>query len=226
MKERTPYTYVITHLLTGKRYYGVSFGVGCHPDKLGVTYFSSSKVMRELFVLHPLEQFAFEVRRVFDTSIEAQRWETTVLRRLDVRHNEMWLNASNNADGFYCKEYLTHEHRAKIGAAHKGKVVPAESRLKMSKSQTGKKQSPEQIAKRVAKNLGKTRSESAIALTAEKNRGRKNTPEAIELMRANRKGIGLGRKHTPEQIAKRVASRLRNKQLLVDGQGSRGTDFP
>jgi hypothetical protein len=145
--------------------------------------------MKELFTLHGVESFEFSVRRVFDGKIisenikRSQRWESKVLRRLDVRHNPNWYNASTNADGFYSKEYLTQDHRNKIGDAHRCKIVSEETRLKQSKSQTGKKQSIEQIQKRVEKNTEKTRSVEAIQQTAEKNRGRKNTPEAIHRMR-------------------------------------------
>ena len=38
-----PYTYRITHLPSGKHYYGARYAKDCHPSDLWVIYFTSSK---------------------------------------------------------------------------------------------------------------------------------------------------------------------------------------
>ena len=47
-QDRTPYTYIITHLPTGKRYYGSRYSQYCRPDDLWFKYFTSSRAVHEL----------------------------------------------------------------------------------------------------------------------------------------------------------------------------------
>jgi len=47
------------------------------------------------------------------------------------------------------------ERRAKIGAAHKGRVITPEQRARISASLTGRKQDPEVVARRNASNRGR-----------------------------------------------------------------------
>jgi group I intron endonuclease len=70
------------------------------------------------------------------------------------------------------------ERRAKIGAAHKGRVITEEQRAKISATLTGHKQSAEQIEKRV-----------------QKLRGRKMPPGFAEAASARMKGMVLGSSH-------------------------------
>ena len=49
----TPYVYKLTDKLTGKRYLGVRLAFGCDPSDLGVTYFTSSKIVKPLFQSDP-----------------------------------------------------------------------------------------------------------------------------------------------------------------------------
>lgn len=48
-----PYVYLIQDLETGKRYIGSRIAKGCDPSDLGVTYFTSSSIVRPLFVANP-----------------------------------------------------------------------------------------------------------------------------------------------------------------------------
>ncbi len=73
----------------------------------------------------------------------------------------------------------TAERRAKIGAAHKGKVITAEQRARISAALTGRKQSPETIAKRVVKLRGRKMPPGFAEATAARMRGRKLPPETI-----------------------------------------------
>lgn len=91
-----PYTYLITQISTNKKYYGVRYAKGCHPDDLGVKYFSSSKVLLPMIKQEGIESFKFEVRKIFNSKQKACEWESKVLRRLKVHINENWINKAHN----------------------------------------------------------------------------------------------------------------------------------
>jgi hypothetical protein len=86
-----PYTYVIgwTHL--NKYYYGVRYAKKCNPNDLWVTYFTSSKYVRQLRKEEG-EPDIKEIRKTFDDVNSAILWEEKVLRRLAVLKNDKWLN--------------------------------------------------------------------------------------------------------------------------------------
>ena len=95
-KDRTPFTYTIHCIDENVNYYGVRFARGCHPDELGVKYFSSSKTVKRLIKHYGVARFVFNVRKVFNSPEKAIAWETKVLCRLDAAHNPRWLNKHNN----------------------------------------------------------------------------------------------------------------------------------
>lgn len=88
----TPYTYCLTHVPSGRRYYGVRYARGCDPKELFVSYFSSSKYVKQL--LEQGDEFKAEVRKTFDTKLKAIDWEERVLRKLGIPNNKSWLNAN------------------------------------------------------------------------------------------------------------------------------------
>jgi len=92
MSIYTPFTYLITHIPTGKRYYGVRYQKGCHPSDIGTKYFSSSNVIKKMIAEDGLDKFKFEVRRTFDNADKATRWERRVHLRMKVHKNDDWLN--------------------------------------------------------------------------------------------------------------------------------------
>ncbi|NBP04521.1 MAG: hypothetical protein EBU90_31445 [Proteobacteria bacterium] len=99
-----PYTYLITHIPTGKRYYGVRFARGCHPSDLGTKYFSSSKLIKRMISEEGLDSFRFEIRRTFDDAETAINWETKVLTRLKVKSKQNWLNIGISHKEFFNDE--------------------------------------------------------------------------------------------------------------------------
>jgi hypothetical protein len=108
----TPFTYVITHLPSKKRYYGVRYKEGCDPSELWTSYFTSSGVIEELRNHYGDCAFVFEIRRTFDTPERALRWEHTVLRRLKAASNDLWLNKHNGGSDFrFCKGAISEESR-------------------------------------------------------------------------------------------------------------------
>jgi group I intron endonuclease len=110
----------------------------------------------------------------------------------------------------------TAEHRAKIGAAHRGRVRPPEWNAAVSAGLKGRIQSPETRAKISAaakgnkRTLGQVRSAEARAnMSAAQKRldkktmlGRKHSPESLAKMRAAK----IGKTHTNEARAKMKAS--------------------
>lgn len=146
-------------------------------------------------------------------------------------------------DGFYVNSRLYEVARKEIaeetGKRFKGIPKTEEQRAKMSAAAMGKKKSPEAVEKTRQANLGRKPNEEQLAALAlgrvrpngyvsplkGKNRktpwmfGRtpvnKGVPASDEA-KAKMSAAGKGRKQTPEQIAKRVASR--RATLLAQGR--------
>lgn len=101
---RTPYTYLLRHVPTGKLYYGVRWAKGCHPSEFWQSYHTSSKTVALYRTLFGDDCWEHEVRRIFKTAKAAQRWEHKVLRRMRVlEHQEIWLNRTT------CKAILNED---------------------------------------------------------------------------------------------------------------------
>ena len=85
------YTYTIQHLPTNKIYYGVRKSTTVD---IGTTYFSSSKLLKQMLQSEPKENFKFKVRKKFLSYEEARLHETKVLSRIKAVANPMMLNQS------------------------------------------------------------------------------------------------------------------------------------
>lgn len=131
MSIYTPFTYIITFLPTGQRYYGVRTKRGCHPNDLWFLYFTSSKTIHKLIEKYGKDSFKFEIRKTFNNSKSAILWEHRVLSRIDAAKNPNWLNQNNGDRKFHPK--LQHDEitKSKIGAKHKGKKMSEEAKAKM-----------------------------------------------------------------------------------------------
>ena len=158
-----PYTYLIINLLTNERYYGVRYSKNCYPEELGIKYFSSSKIVQNLIKEKGIENFKFQIRKIFKNREDACSWESKVLRRLNVKAKLNWLNQSNNAGPFYANKIFSEEHRRKLSIASKGnqtfkgKKHSEETKMKISKANKGKKHSEETKRKMSLLKLGKKR---------------------------------------------------------------------
>lgn len=148
--NRFPYTYLIGWPHLNKWYYGVQYGIGVHPTHLGVTYFSSSRYVKEFIEKHGKPSFR-EIRKVFndpnktneELAIEAAKWETTVLIRMKVVENDRWLNEAYNTPFNHGKPF-SEERRKQVsenqtGEKHWnwGKKHPPETIRKMSQAKQG-----------------------------------------------------------------------------------------
>lgn len=96
----TPFSYYLYHVPTQKHYYGVRYSNNSDPTELWRTYFSSSKIVKQLIVEYGASSFIAEVRRTFETPADALLWEQKVLRRLDAASREDWLNRHNGGKRF------------------------------------------------------------------------------------------------------------------------------
>lgn len=91
-----PYTYLITHLPSGRKYYGVRYAKNCHPSDLWTTYFTSSTKIKKLIEQDGVDAFTAIVRKTFENSTSAILWETRVLTKLNIPYNDEYLNTAKN----------------------------------------------------------------------------------------------------------------------------------
>lgn len=77
-----PYTYRVIHLPSKKWYYGVRYANKCNPSDLWRTYFTSSRIIKELLEKEGPSAFSVEIRKIFNTREEAIIWENRVLKRI------------------------------------------------------------------------------------------------------------------------------------------------
>lgn len=118
--DRTPYTYVITHLPTGKRYYGSRYSRYCKPEDLWVKYFTSSRSVHNLIEQDGQNAFTFSVRRIFTTVEECRSWESRFLHKIDARFNDQWINAHNGGSDFYNVATASDITRKRMSLVRKG----------------------------------------------------------------------------------------------------------
>ena len=125
-----PYTYLIKHKPSGKVYYGVRTANKLTPQEdLWNRYFTSSPKIQLLIEETGVDSFEFEVRKIFETKEQAVQWETRVLRRCNVLHNDKWIN--QNVAGYIIP---TEESNKKISEFHRGKSKTEEHKRKLSLS--------------------------------------------------------------------------------------------
>ena len=129
-----PYTYLIKHRPSGKVYYGFRCANKVEPhNDLWKNYFTSSPGVQKLIEETGVDSFDTEIRRVFETKEQAVAWETRVLHRCKVLHDDRWLN--QNVAGYIVP---TEESNKKISDFHKDKPKSKEHKQKMREAQKGK----------------------------------------------------------------------------------------
>jgi hypothetical protein len=156
-----PFTYLITHIPSGKRYYGCRYGKRSNPSQLGKTYFSSCKELYKLIKLEGVINFIFEIRKIFNDPLKCRAWEAIVLRRLKAAQSDNWFNKSNGNKQFYCTGH-SKETVEKMVLGHKGYKHSDETKKKIGQSHKGKKGqawTPQQREKILQKQIGSTRSD-------------------------------------------------------------------
>ena len=90
-----PYTYLIGWTEHKKYYYGVRFAKNCNPKDLWITYFTSSKYVKEIRQMYG-EPDLIQIRKIFENVYSARLWENKVLKRLNVLEKNIWINKTDN----------------------------------------------------------------------------------------------------------------------------------
>lgn len=166
MSIYTPFTYVVKFKPTGQIYYGSRTKQGCQPTDLWTSYYTSSKVVRQLIDEHGKDAFEVEIRKTFSTKEQALLWEHRVLRRVDAARNPLYLNKNNGDRKFYG------------GGVPKGFRHSEDARRRMSINSSGEKNP----------NWGKTFSEETRRKISEAAKKRKDTLEMRLIKKERIKG--------------------------------------
>ena len=166
MSIYTPFTYVVKFKPTGQIYYGSRTKQGCQPTDLWTSYYTSSKVVRQLIEQHGKDAFEVEIRKTFSTKEQALLWEHRVLRRVDAARNPLYLNKNNGDRKFYG------------GCVPKGFRHSEDARRRMSINSSGEKNP----------NWGKTFSEETRRKISEAAKKRKDTLEMRLIKKERIKG--------------------------------------
>lgn len=217
--DRTPFTYVITHLATGKRYYGARYSRGCQPSDLWTQYFTSSRVIRQLVKVEGKAAFKAEVRKVFSSIEVCLEWELKVLTRLHVGTNGRWYNKSAGGKRFYSvldREknpnfgkhwHLPQETRNKIATSLSGRILLESHRLKIAAAVKGSGNPM----------FGKVVSLDTRNKISEANRKRKqseSTRRKISESQLGEKNHNYG-KSTPQEVKDRI-SKTQGKLIWIN----------
>lgn len=198
-----PYTYYVKFQKdeTTLHYYGVRYAANAKPSDLGVSYFTSSKTVKNLIEEHGLYHFTFQVRREFDDAESAISWEQKVLKRLRVLHRSDWINASIGTT-HRASEPRSPEHAKKIGKSLKGRVFTEEHRRKLSAALSKRRASSETKEK-----MSQTRKGLRHISHLESQQTKMVRPEEVDSylsqgwVRGRKLGV-KGPRHTEEQKAK------------------------
>lgn len=166
MSIYTPFTYIITFLPTGQKYYGVRTKRGCHPTQLWNSYFTSSKVVHQLIEQHGCDAFEVEIRKTFSTKEQALLWEHRFLKKVNAARNPKFLNQNNGDRKFYG------------GGVPKGFRHSDDARRRMSINSSGEKNP----------NYGKKFSEETRRKISESHKGKKHSVESLHKMSLAQKG--------------------------------------
>lgn len=221
-----PYTYLIKHTPTGKVYYGVRTANKVEPhNDLWKHYFTSSPGVQKLIEETGVDSFVAEIRQVFETKEQASNWETRVLHRCKVLHDDRWLN--QNVAGYIVP---TEESNKKISDYHKDRPKTDEHKKNLSESQKGKPknyvQTKEHRRKNSEANSGKNNpmygpcsEERAANISAAKkgkpakNKGVPMSEEQKALIRATKAANPY--KWDAETLARRVAAQTGLKRTKL-----------
>jgi len=133
-----PYTYLIGWSSHNRYYYGVRYAKDCNPNDLWVSYFTSSKYVKNFFERYG-DPDVIQVRKTFSTVDDARFWEHKVLKRLRVVNNPIFLNES---DGLSIsleasRQKKSHKTRQKMSLYHTGRKRPKEMCESISRSKEG-----------------------------------------------------------------------------------------
>jgi len=175
-----PYTYLIGWSKLNKYYYGCEYGnivKVANPSNLWTSYFTSSKIVQKYRMKYG-EPDIIQIRKTFCCAKSTKTWEETVLRKMKVLTNDMFLNEniSGLEFGLTSKRFSGRKHtkksneknrqsqlgrkhsnetKRKISEGNKNKIISKEVKAKISKANSGRKMSEEFCKKRSEYTTGK-----------------------------------------------------------------------
>ena len=91
----TCYTYLIGWSKHNKWYYGVRYAKLAKPEDLFVTYFTSSRYVKN-FIKENGTPDIIQIRKVFENVEAALKWEAKVITRLGIVKRKDFLNRTDN----------------------------------------------------------------------------------------------------------------------------------
>ena len=139
-----PYTYLIGWSTPKIYYYGVRYAKHCHPSDLWVSYFTSSKLVKDAWAQYGTPDI-IEIRRTFNDRAAAVTWEHKVLRRLNVLEETKWLNQSIGGVTSIIKQSSSHIRNRTKNKKHNPnqREIALRALQKAVAVNTGKKQTAE-----------------------------------------------------------------------------------
>lgn len=126
-KVTTPYVYAIVSLIDGKWYIGSRIAKRCHPNELGVSYFTSSKSFRPIFKCNP-ENFRTIILYIGEDAVEKEAEFLNIMRAKD---NQKSYNLHNGAGYFNGKKAAERTFELGVGVHARTKEQMKIDALKM-----------------------------------------------------------------------------------------------
>ena len=162
MNIYVPYTYLVGWSSIKKYYYGVRFAKDCNPSDLWVKYFTSSKYVKQHRELYG-EPDIVQIRKTFDNKVSAILWESKVLSRLNVRHNDKFLNAASIKEHWNLNSGIPHnknkkmsnEFKCKVSRAMKGKTAWNKGLNNPTSAENGKRSATKQSQTVTGRRMGR-----------------------------------------------------------------------
>jgi len=149
-----PYCYLIGWSKLNKFYYGVRTAKNCNPSDFWVKYFTSSKQVKKFRKKYG-DPDIIQIRKTFLDKDSAMKWESKVLRRLNVKDRNDFLNLCNSYPDFCtngyvpvvniktgdiemvtCEEYINGKN-VLYESCHKGKNFSDKTKNKLSIAKKG-----------------------------------------------------------------------------------------
>ena len=129
-----PYTYLIGWSKYNKWYYGARYSKNCHPNDLWNTYFTSSKIVKNLRK-ELGEPDVIQIRKIFKTREKTCKCEFKILKKIfESRKYDIWINRSFGGQRFGPH---TDETKAKMSKFQKTRIHTVEENRKISERKIG-----------------------------------------------------------------------------------------
>lgn len=111
-----------------------------NPTEFWVTYFTSSKEIKNLIALHGKELFSVQIRKIFKTRKDTVAWEHKFLTRINAAKSPYWLNKNNGGNKFHATE----DSIAKTAITRKAKCLYEKTLIAEKKKATEAARSAEE----------------------------------------------------------------------------------